>query len=253
MNFSDHPKIPICRHCQVIGYHPCGVWAFEKANGILSHPNENIVSAKNKLSLLDANYDHKREFFQWMDQNKKRQRLYLVHRLDSPTSGVLLGASSHEVAELIKSEFARRKVIKTYYAIVLVKGNFRNGLWKDNLIEKKLDGKLRVERGMGTLAETSVSMVRFKNGPYGLSLLKLQPKTGRTHQLRIQCALRKIPIVGDRTYGDFSLNRKLSKSSRIDRLYLHAAKIELSIKTNNGIVCFSADSPLPRSFEKLMG
>ena len=63
-----------------------------------------------------------------------------------------------------------------------------------------------------------------KAGP--MALLELQPKTGRTHQLRIQCANRGLPIVGDRTYGDFSKNRLLQDMD----LLLHSESIELSFK-----------------------
>ena len=62
-------------------------------------------------------------------------------------------------------------------------------------------------------------------------MLRMEPLTGRTHQLRVQCALRGIPIIGDKSYGDFSFNRKLSRASKTDRLCLHAAEIEFELKT----------------------
>ena len=64
-------------------------------------------------------------------------------------------------------------------------------------------------------------------------MLRLEPKTGRTHQLRVQCALRGMPIIGDKTYGDFNFNRKIARASKVDRLCLHAGEIEFSIKINN--------------------
>jgi 23S rRNA-/tRNA-specific pseudouridylate synthase len=80
----------------------------------------------------------------------------------------------------------------------------------------------------------------------------MEPLTGRTHQLRVQCALRGIPIIGDKSYGDFSYNRKLSRASKTDRLCLHAAEIEFELKTNNSNRKISSDSPLPRAMGKLM-
>ena len=84
-------------------------------------------------------------------------------------------------------------------------------------------------------AVTQVSIERRKrNSQYSIALLKLAPKTGRTHQLRVQSAIRKVPIIGDRTYGNFSLNRKIAKLSKENRLFLHASEISLDIKTKQG-------------------
>jgi len=60
-----------------------------------------------------------------------------------------------------------------------------------------------------------------------LSLLEIDLITGKTHQIRVQCASRHHPIVGDDVYGDFELNRKLRKALGIKRLCLHAARLEM--------------------------
>ena len=83
-------------------------------------------------------------------------------------------------------------------------------------------------------------------------MLRLEPITGRTHQLRVQCALRGLSIVGDKSYGDFTFNRKIARASKIDRLCLHAAEISLKYNYENQTFDFWADSPLPRSMGKLL-
>ena len=68
---------------------------------------------------------------------------------------------------------------------------------------------------------------KFQGRAGPMALLELQPKTGRTHQLRIQCANRGLPIVGDRTYGDFQKNKEWGKGGTAERLCLHAKTISL--------------------------
>ena len=109
----------------------------------------------------------------------------------------------------------------------------------------------RVTRGNGPTAITEVSVARDKQGLYGMTLLKLSPKTGRTHQLRVQSALRKIPIIGDRTYGDFTLNRKIARASKVDGLCLHAGEIELDLCWKGENIRFRSDSPL-RNFGRIL-
>ena len=158
-----------------------------------------------------------------------------------------------ELAKCIKDAFAKRKVNKTYHAIVIPSGKkFRDETWKDNLMEKREKGKIRVSRGKGPVAITQVLVEREKSGLYGLNLLKLIPHTGKTHQLRVQCALRRMPVLGDKSYGNFSLNRKYSRASKVDRLFLHASQVNFSVQFEGKKIDFGAEAPLPRSFGKLL-
>ena len=244
--------IPIDRQCQMIASHEAGIWAFEKAHGVLSHPNKE-KGRKRTRSLLDADYDIEDEAYFWKDEQGKTNKIFLLHRLDSPTSGVILGASTKKLANCLKDAFAQREVRKAYHAIVIPSGKyFANETWKDNLIEKRDKGKIRVSRGKGPIAITKAHMERERSGLYGLNLLKLVPQTGRTHQLRVQCALRRMPILGDKSYGNFSLNRKFARASKVDRLFLHATNINFSVQFEGKNLDFSAEAPLPRSFGKLL-
>ena len=249
----DPPVIPLDRDCQVIAFEKYGIWAFEKAPGVLSHPNKDRPDKRKTRTLLNAPYLEEEEAYFWEDEKGGKNKIYLVHRLDSPTSGVILGVSSKKLAASIKESFANRKVSKTYHAIVIPsRKSFKNAQWKDTLVEKRDQGKIRVTRGTGPIAITKASRERDKTGLYGLSLLKLDPQTGRTHQLRVQCALRNFPIVGDRNYGNFSMNRKFARASKIDRLCLHASKVELDVQVDGKAIHFTAEAPLPRSFGKLL-
>jgi 23S rRNA-/tRNA-specific pseudouridylate synthase len=83
-----------------------------------------------------------------------------------------------------------------------------------------------------------------------LTLLELTPHTGRTHQLRVQCQKRRLPIVGDTTYGDFAKNRTFSQKSSSNRLFLHASSISIQLGKPFTTGTFTASSPTPKAFLK---
>jgi tRNA pseudouridine65 synthase len=93
-------------------------------------------------------------------------------------------------------------------------------------------------------------MTLVRSGPQGsrVSLIRLEPRTGRSHQLRVQCAKRGLPIVGDRTYGDFAANRGFAKRGGPRRLFLHALEIGFEYKLGGREYAFSAEAPLPAEF-----
>lgn len=194
-----------------------GILAIHKPCGILSHPN---TSDKFKQSVLQAPYDLQKEAYK-----VGNEWVYLLNRLDSPTSGVLLLTTEEVIAQKVRNLFKEHQVQKTYCA--LVKGRFPTPqiVWKDFLSIRKEQQKLRSQcqaSNSGIVAQTKVKcLLTFSLQGRSLSVLELYPLTGRTHQLRTQCAYHRFPILGDKTYGDFNLNRQL----KTDRLYLHAKTI----------------------------
>lgn len=141
----------------------------------------------------------------------------IVHRLDRDTSGIMIGARTDEAAALLKRQFANRTVKKTYIAVV-------SG--EPKLAEAVID--LPIGRNPSTPSTFRVdakgksALTTYKtlatNG--SLSLVELKPKTGRTHQLRVHMQYIGNPILGDRVYNT---------KAPADRLYLHAAALELTI------------------------
>lgn len=248
----DHLSIPLDHHCSVLRFESPSLFALEKVPGVLSHPNKETKKSSRQRTLLNTEYHYQEEFYHWKNNQGEIQKLFLIHRLDSATSGIILTSTSLEIAGQIKSLFSKKEVRKTYYALVKPNSRIKEGLWKDHLKERRENGKIRVYRGNGPPALTKVSIERKKNGLYGLVMLRLEPLTGRTHQLRVQCALHGVPIVGDKNYGDFSFNRKIARASKIDRLCLHAAEISFTFNNLNKTCDFFADSPLPRSMGKLL-
>ncbi len=135
-----------------------------------------------------------------------RPYLGTVHRLDRPVTGVMLWAKTPKAARRLAEQFAGRSVEKTYYAVVFGRVVPPEGIWDDWLCEEDTGlGVVQVCRP-GTprarQALTHFQVIRsLVNFEADCSLLRLSPRTGRTHQLRVQAASRGWPIVGDRRYG----------------------------------------------------
>jgi 23S rRNA-/tRNA-specific pseudouridylate synthase len=87
----------------------------------------------------------------------------------------------------------------------------------------------------------------------GVTLVELRPVTGRTHQLRVQCAKRHLPIVGDATYGDFRRNREFAKATGLKRLFLHSVDTRLEYSRGGRTFAFHSEAPLPEEFKRAMG
>lgn len=162
---------------------------------------------------------------------------FLVHRLDKDTSGLLLVAKNRRSARELSQLFREGKIKKTYWAIVDAtiphSGIIKNFIGKSFISgEERMTG---VDESLGKLAITKYSPIKiFKN----FTLLELKPQTGRKHQLRVHCAENlNAPILGDRKYG---------KNNRIDKLFLHAIRLEIpSVK-------IEINAPLPKHFNDLL-
>jgi tRNA pseudouridine65 synthase len=223
-----------------------GLAALDKPEGVLSHPNSPKDEGR---SLLRARYDSGEECFEWTAGGVPR-RLWLINRLDSATSGLILAATSSDLAREVRTQFQRRQVRKTYHALVFGKPRQASEAWRDVLDVKKQGNRIRTAAGSGNLpAECRMAIVRAGSGPARLSLIRLEPQTGRSHQLRVQCAKRGLPIVGDQTYGNFAANREFARAGGAKRMFLHSLSVAFEYGFDGGKHAFSATAPLPPEFE----
>lgn len=234
----------------MLNSHPCGLIALEKPAGVLSHPNKASERAR---SLLTAPYDSVGQCYSWTDAEGSTHKAWLLHRLDSATSGVVLVAVEEAVALAVREGFEKREVHKTYLAVVIGHSRERKAEWRDTLQVTHEAGSVRAKEGGRLNAHASMRCAKLLPGPPAMSVLELEPHTGRTHQLRIQCSRRRLPIVGDKTYGNFRANRELARQLGTDRLFLHAVKVSLHLKIGGVRLKFSAQSPLPGEFIDLTG
>lgn len=242
-------QLPINKGVRLLAANEDGLVALEKPVGALSHPN---VPEEAGRALLVAEYDLEEECYQWTDDAGTEQRAWLINRLDSPTSGVILLGLNPEISGVIKESFATHKVNKIYYAIVRGSPSKPNGVWADKLAKAIHQGKRLIKKGRVVPAKSRYQIVKSPTGGFPISLIKLFPLTGRTHQLRVQCKKHGLPIVGDRTYGSFRFNREVSMHTGIKRMLLHAAETNLRYSFRGALRDFSASSPLPPEYEAVL-
>lgn len=223
-----------------------GLAAFNKPAGVLSHPN---ARADEPRSLLTCHYREDEQAFGWHDEAGRERRLWLLNRLDGATSGVILAAADAGLARVVKEHFARKKVRKVYYALVFGRPVEKFALWRDLLAVHKQGGQVRTNATAGNIpAATQFQLIKHAQGAFSTALVKLEPHTGRSHQLRVQCAKRHLPIVGDQTYGDFALNRAFAKATGEKRLFLHSQETSFSYEFSGKSHAFKATAPLPKEF-----
>ena len=153
---------------------------------------------------------------------------YTVHRIDKETTGILIVAKNREYAQLFTSLFRIRKIHKTYLGIVVGQLKKNKGTFNDELIYYENDKKIK------TPAITHYTVLDSNNN---YSLLKLNPETGKKHQLRKQLLIHGNPILGDRKY-----NMLENLPNKKNNLMLHAYKINFSIA--NIKYNFSANPPM---------
>ena len=225
-----------------------GMVAVEKPPGIRSHPNN---SKDHTASLIRADYDFKQECYHWLNAAGEISRCWLINRLDSPTSGILLIALNDKVSQVVKQQFALHQVHKTYYALVRNRPKKERGDWQD-FIPKHAD--YRQSRHPQTVrAHTKFKWLAASRSAPTISLLELCPITGRTHQLRRQCQKHACPILGDQTYGDFQFNRSVLKKTAPKRLYLHAARIQIQYTIEEKDRSLDVQCPRPLCFDIVLG
>ncbi len=165
------------------------------------------------------------------------QHVFTVHRLDRPTSGVLLFALSAEVARLLSQQFEQHQLQKTYHAVV--RGWLNEGGTLDYPLLEELDKiadkhsqapreaqPAQTEYRPLVQAELPVPVGRYDSCRY--TLMELSPFTGRKHQLRRHMSHLRHPIIGDSRHGDLRQNRGAAEHFGCQRLMLHASRLSLT-------------------------
>ncbi len=166
--------------------------------------------------------------------------LGLLHRLDRPTSGVLLLARTSKAAGRLSAQFREGTIQKRYWAIVEGMPPGPEGDWVDRLEKAPGENRTRVvgsEESAGKEARVHYRVLRRAAAG---SWLELVPATGRGHQLRVQLAHRGLPILGDLKYG---ARRRLRASDGGLRIALHARGLVFEHPTLREAILVEAPIP----------
>jgi len=236
--------LPLHEGVRLLAKDDNGLAAFDKPAGVLSHPNGSEDEAR---ALLTCRYDKTAQCFTWKVEGAPHQ-LWLLNRLDSATSGVILVATSEKLALAVREHFARKQVRKTYNALVFGHPHTSKAVWRDLLAINKKSGLIRAATVGNIPSETHFEVIKHAQKNFSTTLIELEPRTGRSHQLRIQCAKRQLPIIGDQTYGDFALNREFAKANKTKRLFLHSLETAFNYEFAGKTFAFKASAPLPPEF-----
>lgn len=202
------------------------VVVINKPSGILTHAKGGLVTEQTVADFIKPR----------MKELDDTNRPGIVHRLDRDTSGILIATKDSETKRLLQKQFQDRKVKKTYIAILRgtpsrPEANIDLPLARN----PKKPSSFRVDP-KGKSAQTHY-VVLGSNHTY--SVVRLTPKTGRTHQLRVHMAHLGTPIAGDDLYG--------GGKNPISRLCLHAEQLEITIPTSRRETFVAA---LPDNFQE---
>ncbi|MFZ2969923.1 MAG: RluA family pseudouridine synthase [Minisyncoccia bacterium] len=157
-------------------------------------------------------------------------RFGIVHRLDKDTSGVMIAAKNNEAFKFLKNQFKERLTRKTYLALV-----YGTVDPKEGAVDLKI-GRSKTNPNMQTVIDSpkkesiksreALTIYRTLKNYNGFTLLEVQPKTGRMHQIRVHLKAIGHPVVGDKKYF-FKKNALLEP--KMGRQFLHARKLEICI------------------------
>lgn len=202
------------------------------------YQDEHLVVIDKPAGMLvhRSNIDRQENLFVLQElRNQLERRVYSVHRLDKPTSGILIFGLDSDSAALLSEQFAQREVLKRYW--MLCRGYVPEAGEIDHALVPHDDFKSRNKRQgkevtakpaqeavtrYKTLATVEIPVLIDKYPASRYSLVAAEPKTGRKHQLRRHFKHISHPIIGDPRYGKGTHNRYFAEHMGCARLLLHA-------------------------------
>ena len=209
------------------------------------YEDEDIIAINKPSGLLSIASDKEkgrtayRLISDYVAQFDKKNRIYVVHRLDEDTSGVLIFAKSNAVKEALQNHWQEIVETRAYYAIVEGKMEKSEDVLKDYLTENNLHlVYVTKDKQKGKLSITAYKTIAYKE-PY--SLLDVRLSSGRKNQIRVQLGHRGHYVVGDDKYGE--------PSDPIKRLGLHAYRLVLTNPLSGKR--YELETPMPDVFKTL--
>ena len=206
----------------------------DKPIGVLSHSKGVFNPEATVASWLSHRINS--DGFSVLPDNEDNDRLGIVHRLDRATSGIMICAKNHQTVEYLQKQFAKRKVQKTYIAII-------SGALKDEtmVIDMPIERNPKKPHSfrVGSNGKSAITECQQIKSGSKYSIVELKPLTGRTHQLRVHLTTVGNPILGDDLYG----------GDEADRLYLHSYSLEITLPDSKSKTFIAKK---PTSFDKIL-
>ncbi|MFQ3224393.1 MAG: tRNA pseudouridine65 synthase [Lentimonas sp.] len=201
-------------HLPII-YQDADYVAIDKPSGLLVHRTQ-----------LDA---YATEFALQILRDQIEQEVFPCHRLDRPTSGILLFALNHDALRFAQKQFVEKTTHKEYHAVVRSWAPDRGDIDYDLRSEENPTKSKSAQTHYTCVNRCQLDLPVGHYPTARFSLLKLIPLTGRKHQLRRHMAHIRHPILGDTCHGDSTQNRFLREHFGVQRLLLRATKLEIDL------------------------
>ena len=231
-------QIPIQIH-----YQDADLAVIEKPAGLVVHPG----SGTGNETLVHALLFH----FQDLATGGAVERPGIVHRIDKWTSGLLVVAKNDRAHVRLSAAFQDRQVEKKYVALVHGKlprstGDIDMNIGRHSSIRTRM-----AAHGTGAgRGRTALTSYRVLEELPGFSLLEVQIKTGRTHQIRVHLSALGHPVVGDDVYGEAKYKQFVKKYGPPGRYFLHSAELRFTHPTTG--VSLNFHSPLPEELIRVI-
>ena len=201
-----------------------------KPNNVLvhhAHLSRNVADEDSLLQLIEA---------------QKALKVHPIHRLDRKTSGIILLAKQKEYVADFQSLFTNNTIQKTYYGVV------RGFSPESKIIDSPVKGRdAKVHKDalteLKTLAKITLNIPVKPYDSSRYSLVKLLPKTGRMHQLRVHMNKISHPLIGDAKYGDKNHDLMYEDQFGFNNLFLHAGQLEFTHPFTNEKMVLKATFP----------
>jgi len=225
-------------------YEDSNLLAVNKPSGLVIH-DDGRTKEDTLVDWLKAKYPKSENVGEPLEisAGKKIKRWGIVHRIDRETSGIVLIAKNQVTYDFLKKQFLKREIEKSYHAIVYGDVRYDEGIINLPIGRNKSDFRKRAT-GKEVRGEAREAITHYKTlaRKEKISLIEANPRTGRTHQLRVHFADLGHGIIGDKLYG-------VAKKSPIDisRLALHAYSIEFTLPNDQWLKVIA---PYPPDFQK---
>jgi 23S rRNA pseudouridine1911/1915/1917 synthase len=214
-----------------------------KPAGMVVHPGAGISSGT-LANAIAFHFKFQISNFKF-DEEEIANRIGIVHRLDKDTSGLIVVAKTRAAHESLTGQFQDREVYKSYIALVHGELEENSGTIDAPIAREKHN---RTKMGVRAHGRNALSLWKVKKRFEKFTLIDVEIKTGRTHQIRVHCASVNHPVVGDETYNagrdksvaDVAIRQAIQ---RLNRFFLHAHKLYFTHPETKEYLKFTA--PLP--------
>lgn len=220
-----------------------------KPAGMVVHPGAGVSGG----TLANAIAYHFKFQISEDEKSQIQNRIGIVHRLDKDTSGLLVVAKSDEIHEQLNEQFRERTVFKSYVALVHGAMDANAGTIDQPIAREKHN---RTKMAIRAHGRSALSLWKVRKRFEKFTLLNVEIKTGRTHQIRVHLMSINHPVVGDETYnsGRDKTVRDLEVRQAItdlNRFFLHAERLHFTHpKTGERLEFYQ---PMPPELKDLVG